>query len=191
MLARRAWRLLSNLDTLCRQVLRAKFAPNEDILKCKPKDGISYTWHSILKGIEVLNEGVIWRAGNGESVNIWNDPWIPHGNTRRSDTRRGGSLLTPVSYLIDPVSGLWDETLVKDTFWDFDAKAILKLRVSKELEDNPSWHFDERGIFSVKSTYNLAVHRRENDLGRDASGSCVGSGLENVFRWEVWRSQIK
>jgi hypothetical protein len=186
MLSRQAWRLLSNTDTLCSQVLRAKYAPNGDILKCRPKDGISYTWHSILKRIELLNEGVIWRAGNGESVNIWNDPWIPHGHTRRPVTRRDGSLLTQVSDLIDPVSGMWDETLVKGTFWDLDAQEILKLRVNHELEDNLAWHFDKRGIFSVK-----AVHRRENEFGRDASGSCVDSGLDNVFRWDkIWSLEI-
>jgi hypothetical protein len=105
MLARQAWKLLSNPDTICSQVLRARYAPNGDI-KCRPKDGIPYTWSSILKCIELLNEGVIWRAGNGESVNLWNDPWIPHGHKRRPITRRGGSLLTQVSDLIDPVSGL-------------------------------------------------------------------------------------
>jgi hypothetical protein len=38
---------------------------------------MSYTWHSILRGLEVLKEGVVWRVGDGESINAWNDPWIP------------------------------------------------------------------------------------------------------------------
>jgi hypothetical protein len=33
----------------------------------------------------------------------------------------------------------------------------------------------------VKSAYNLAVHQRENELGRDASVSCVGSGPGECF----------
>jgi hypothetical protein len=83
-----------------------------------------------LKGVDLLKEGIIWRIGNGESVNIWTDPWIPHGNTRRPTTYRGPTMLTRVADLMDPGSGSWDETLVQDTFSEFDSEAILKLRVN-------------------------------------------------------------
>ena len=83
MLARQAWRLLVSPDTLCGQVLKAKYFPNGTILQCEARDGISYTWRSILKGVDLIKEGVIRRIGNGESVNIWTDPWIQHGKTRR------------------------------------------------------------------------------------------------------------
>jgi hypothetical protein len=96
-------------------------------------------------------------------VNIWNGPWIPHGNTRRPVTIRDGSLITSVSELIDPRTGLWDEALVQDTFWEFDAKAILKLRAYQELDDRSAWHFDKKGMFSVKSAYKLTVQQRENE----------------------------
>jgi len=56
MLCRQAWRLI-NPDTLCGQVLKAKYFPQSDILRCVPKAGISYTWRSILKGAELLKEG--------------------------------------------------------------------------------------------------------------------------------------
>jgi hypothetical protein len=36
-----------------------------------------YTWRSILKGLEVLKEGLIWMIGNGSCVNIWTNPWLP------------------------------------------------------------------------------------------------------------------
>jgi hypothetical protein len=45
----------------------------------------------------------------------------------------------------------------------------------------------------MTSAYNLAMHWRENELGRDASGShkCVDSSLENVFRWDkIWSLEI-
>ena len=83
----------------------------------------------------MIKEGVIWRIGNGESVNIWTDPWIPHGKTRRPATYIEAAVLTRVVDLLDPVSGSWDETLVKDTFSEFDAEAILKLRVNLDTED--------------------------------------------------------
>jgi hypothetical protein len=48
---------------------------------------------------------------------------------------------------MDPGSGSWDETLVQDTFSEFDAEAILKLRVNQDLEDRPAWHFNKKGCF--------------------------------------------
>ena len=69
-------------------------------------------WRSILKGVKLLNEEIIWCIENSESVDIWTDPWIPLGDTRRPATYRGQTLLSKVADLIDPGSGSWDESLV-------------------------------------------------------------------------------
>jgi hypothetical protein len=122
MLARQAWHILLFPDTLRAQVLKAKYFPGKSVLEATAKRGISYTWRSILKGVQLLEEGIIWRIGDGALVNIWNDPWIPRNNTRRVVTPRGGSILCKVADLIDPITCSWDEQLVKDTFWEEDAK---------------------------------------------------------------------
>jgi hypothetical protein len=44
MLAKQAWRLLSDTDSLCARVMRAKYYPNGKILKAKMKSGSSFTW---------------------------------------------------------------------------------------------------------------------------------------------------
>lgn len=118
MLARQAWRLLVTPDSLCGRVLKAKYFPDGNILHYRPGKGISYTWRSILKGVELLNEGLIWRVGNGESINIWSDPWLSHDITRKVATPRGNSPAR-VSELIDPTTGSWDEALVRDLFLGF------------------------------------------------------------------------
>jgi hypothetical protein len=89
MLAKQGWRLLHNPDSLCGQILRAKYFPDGNILQAKVNTNLSYTWRSILKGIELIKKGMIWRVGNGRSVHIWNDPWIPRGVTRRPCSHRG------------------------------------------------------------------------------------------------------
>lgn len=108
MLARQAWRLLNNPEALCSRVLSAKYFPEGQILKAKPIRGMSYTWRSILKGIELLNEGIIWRVGNGSKINIWEDPWIPRGITRRVISRKKKNILNKVQELIDPITNTWD-----------------------------------------------------------------------------------
>jgi hypothetical protein len=59
MLAKQSWRLLHNPNSLCATVLKAKYYKNRDLLHSKPCDGMSYTWRSILKGMELL-KGIIW-----------------------------------------------------------------------------------------------------------------------------------
>jgi hypothetical protein len=44
---------------------------------------MSYTWRSTLRGVELLKEGIIWRDGTGDSMDVWRDPWLPGGSTRR------------------------------------------------------------------------------------------------------------
>jgi len=117
MLARQGWRLISNPESLCAQVLRARYFPNGDLLSVQQKPGISYSWRSIVRGVQALNKGLIWRVGDGTQINIWLDPWIPDSITRRPITPRGQTILTKVSELINPVSGEWDRELVEEIFW--------------------------------------------------------------------------
>lgn len=106
MLARQAWRLIHNPTSLCVQVLSALYYPNGSILQGSPKVGISYTLCSILKGVNLLKKGVIWRVGGGNSIDIWSDPWIPRGSTRRVITQRGKNAITKVNELLDPTIGM-------------------------------------------------------------------------------------
>jgi hypothetical protein len=91
MLARQGWRLLLNPDSLCGRLLKAKYFPECSILDASPKPDISYTWRSILRGVALLKEGLIWRVGDGTNVKIWEDPWLPIGETRRPRTGPGHS----------------------------------------------------------------------------------------------------
>ena len=47
------------------------------------------------------------------------------------------NLITDVDELINPVTGTWDEELIRDIFWEEDYKLILALPVSEGREN--SW----------------------------------------------------
>jgi hypothetical protein len=70
MLARQGWRILMNPESLCARVLKARYFPNSSILEATANQGISYSWRSILKGVRLLKEGLIWHIGDGSSANI-------------------------------------------------------------------------------------------------------------------------
>jgi hypothetical protein len=147
MLARQGWRLVQEPDLLMGRVLRAKYFPGGSILDATVSPGISYTWRNILKGIELLKEGLVWRVGDGENIMAWDDPWIPACDTRKPRCLCGQSIITKVADLIKPVTSCWDEQLVQDHFDPADAKAILSINIWDGMEDNLAWHFDQKGFF--------------------------------------------
>jgi hypothetical protein len=112
MLAKQAWRLINDPQSLCARVLGAKYYPQGDIMKARPKAGSSFTWQSTLAGLTTFKHGYIWRVGDGESIKIWDDPWIPSSLDGRIISPRGASIFTKVSELISPVMGQWDEYLI-------------------------------------------------------------------------------
>jgi hypothetical protein len=175
MLARQGWRMLMNPESLCARVLKARYFPNSSILEATPNRGISYSW-SIPKGVRLLKEGLIWRIGDGSSVNIWTDQWINRMGCRVPVTPRRQCLLTKVEELIDPITGQWDEEIIRDNFWEMDVMEILSTPVRADFEDYPAWHFDSKGVFSVKSAYKLFMNLQNKELSTSS-----GTNNENKF----------
>ena len=155
MLARQCWRLIQAPESLCAQVLWAKYFPEGDLLAAQPRNGMSYVWCSMLKGLAVLKEGIIWRIGDGSRVHIWNDPWIPRGDTRKPSTPVGDCPLGLVAELIDVELGLWNPELIAQYFHADDVPIILSIPLRSQSEDFIAWHYDNRGLFSVKSAYKV------------------------------------
>ena len=44
MLARQAWRIVMNPDSLCARLLMAKYCPDGDLMKVREGPGTSYSW---------------------------------------------------------------------------------------------------------------------------------------------------
>jgi hypothetical protein len=95
-LARQGWRLLTDPESLCAQVLRAKYFPDGQMLKVKEKPGISYSWRSIVNcarvaGVEIWPNLENWWWLPNWYIYIWVDPWIQEEVMRRPVTPRSNS----------------------------------------------------------------------------------------------------
>lgn len=77
MLAKISWRVLHNPKSVLGVVLKDKYFPNSSFLVANKQNKSSWGWKGILLGREVLNCGLRWWVGNGESIRIASDPWIP------------------------------------------------------------------------------------------------------------------
>jgi hypothetical protein len=75
-----------NPDSLCAQLLRAKYGTKGSILHAKEGLGISCFWGRIVWGLQALQKGLIWRIEDGSQIKIWKYPWIANGMSRRPIT---------------------------------------------------------------------------------------------------------
>lgn len=76
LLAKQMWRLITNEESLATQVLRARYFPRGSPLDAQKAHRPSYTWSNIFSSKDLIDNGVVWRIGNGDSVCVWSDSWI-------------------------------------------------------------------------------------------------------------------
>ncbi|KAK1650518.1 hypothetical protein QYE76_068323 [Lolium multiflorum] len=139
----------------------------------EPIVGMSYTWRSILKGNQLLKEGVIKRVGNGATINVWTDPWIPREASPYVISRRGNLIIDKASDLIDTINGGWDEELVKECMWPADVVHVLNIPLCLETNDCWAWRLDSKGQFSVQRGEQM-WRRMVFGKVRDKLLSCTG-----------------
>ena len=88
---------------------------------------MSYVWQSILAARPVLQEGSIWKVGDGPNINIVKDKKLPRSSTIKA-------LFPPTSGTMRRVCNLqlletwwWNVTLVKQLFRPEYADTILTI----------------------------------------------------------------
>lgn len=148
---------------------------------------MSYVWRSIVLGLDVLKEGIIWRIGDGSRVKIWEDPWLPSGTTRCPATHKGDSELNFVSELIDGDRLAWNHHLIKQQFQPADAEIMLSIPLREDSEDFVAWHFDNKGVFSVKSAYRAHVNMERMQAIRQEGQGSEATALKHEVFTKLWK----
>jgi hypothetical protein len=77
LLAQQGWRLIQNPDSLVARIIKEKYHPNGTFMVASLSRKPSYVWRSIWNAKSLLAEGMMWRVGNGRSIKIWGDKWLP------------------------------------------------------------------------------------------------------------------
>ncbi|CAL1393718.1 unnamed protein product [Linum trigynum] len=152
LLAKQAWRILTNKDTLWVKVLKSIYFPNSDFLNGKKGSKASWIWSSLCEEKSWMGQGLIRVIGNGKSTRIFHDPW-------RFD--RAGPLLqfdwnenATVDSWIDEVSREWKFDLLANFLSQHDLKQVAAIPIGPDsLDDFCAWRFTEQGSFTVKSAF--------------------------------------
>jgi hypothetical protein len=137
--------MLTNPESLCARVLKARYFKDSDILQASCPKGGSYTWRSIIHGRDLLKKGLIWRIGDGKSVDVWSDSWIPRASTRHPLGRRPDSSVEKVSELLLPDGQGWDELKLNEVLFESDVDDILRIPVGRAgTEDYLAWNHTKK-----------------------------------------------
>ena len=108
-----------------------------------------------MKARFVLEEDSRWAIGDGPSVSVWRDRWVPRPLTFRILTpppRSMENLL--VSDLISHENKLWRVDLLPSLFDAEEVRLISSIPLSfRGVPDRIMWHYDRTGQFSAKSAY--------------------------------------
>ena len=128
LLAKQAWRLLQNEDTLFYRIFKARFFPHCSFMKAKELVFGSYVWKSILKGREVIQIGARFQVGNGKSIKIWQHHWLPikHPPLVTSPIIESIENAT-VDCLIDENTGKWDAKMLEGILIPAEAELVKKI----------------------------------------------------------------
>ena len=197
LLAKQAWRLLHQKNSLFYRVFKARFFPNCSILEASHSSSGSYAWHSILKGRDLLLKGARWRVGSGDAISVWNDAWLPSTSHPRVESQMiPGFEEMKVSALIDPITKKWDSYLLNGLFTPEEAKLILSIPLCQNVvEDTIMWPFTPSGKYTVKSgtrflTADQATTQREEpeQENNDVWKSIWSLNVQSKVRTFLWRT---
>ena len=147
-----AWHLYTNPNTLWAQVLKAKYFSHVTLFTSPRSSRGSHVWIAFLLGAKLLLQGMRWIIEDGQTIYVWEDPWLPQGSLR--------------NYIKGPLLPNDEDCRVSllcpDHSWSFDSLNLpiphnlqsliqgIPVACRTRLDDALLWPYN-KGTYSVKS----------------------------------------
>ena len=153
----------SKKDSLCTRILRNKYKVRDDWLRRVPVKQASPIWKAIEKTKDMILKGACYLIGDGSSINVWMDSWIPWIEGFKPKPKDNSILMNPlmVCSLINQDTHEWRMDKLMELFEFESIAAIKKIRFSTtQQEDKLIWIKDEKGRFSTKAAYKVIQEQK-------------------------------
>eukprot|EP00253_Pinus_taeda_P007705 PITA_07705 len=178
--AKSGWKIINSENLWTRVVMRKYIDPTplEEWIRCPNKKGrnCSVIWKVTTEAFKVIEQGLAWRVGNGESVRIGRDPWVgcSEGFALSPDLlthldEKGIKSLNQIANMNQ--SSIWGQpwksevALVLDLIWRNEWQLFLQelRRSNVRLKDRPDslvWAHAETSLYSPKAGYNFLMKKK-------------------------------
>ena len=189
LLAKQGWRLNQNSASLTHRVFKAKYFAGCSFMEAQVGKKPFYVWQSLMATRETIEMGSRWCIGNGRTVEIWRDRWIPTSDNFKVISPKGSDgELVKVAQLIDGDTGMWKVDLIKKHFMPHEADIILGVPLSPKMpEDSLVWAWSKNGNFTVRSAYGVALKILKAENSAKESGDFSDKG-KSAGLWKlVWK----
>ena len=134
----------------------------------------------------MLKQGLIRRIGTGENTNPCNDNWLPRDGLLRPVSCLSDDPPGRVADLIDQASLCWDVEKLKAVFLPMDVEVIQKIPIyTRRQEDFWGWHYDCRGLFTVRSAYKMLISTRERREAWLQGGTTTSNMAKTEKEWST------
>uniref|UniRef100_A0A2C9VMD5 Reverse transcriptase zinc-binding domain-containing protein n=1 Tax=Manihot esculenta TaxID=3983 RepID=A0A2C9VMD5_MANES len=164
---------------------KVNYFPNCTFLEAKTNPRANYTWQSLMKAKWVIEKGAGWLIGNGETIRIWKDSWLPQQNGFWVWSIAGNFDNNAIVCELFHENRLeWNMDLIRSTFLPFEVEQVLQLPLSgKHEHDVIMWTWSKQGRFTVRLAYHFIFSSNQVDTASMSSP-------QQSFNPKVWKLNI-
>ena len=107
----------------------------------------------------VVIKGACYTIGDGASIDVWQDPWVPWVQGFIPKPKDSSSSMPhpppiKVSQLVDLNIHCWKSQIIHQLFEPIAARATLSILIpTSPKQDKLMWVSESKGSFTVKSAY--------------------------------------
>ncbi|KAM6569605.1 hypothetical protein CsatB_017590 [Cannabis sativa] len=155
-LGKQGWRLLNNENSLVSRIYKARYYPSGSYLTASLGPNPSFIWRSIYEAKDLVVSGVRKAIGDGTTVNITQDSWLPEANNPFVISDHPALEGQMVHCLFSVGQRSWDLDVIQELFGERDRQLILSIQLSDRVErDSWYWRLENSGLYTIKSAYTI------------------------------------
>lgn len=178
MLAKQAWCLINNVNSLVTNLIKARYYADTDFLDASLGANPNFMWRSIMASQEIVKQHCRRKIGNGKSTRVWQIPWLPCNENDFPTTVPHEEIRDIMFHnLMSEDYRSWDADILNDLLNERDIELIEQILIPiRNRPDSWYWSLDDKGVFTVKSCY------------RNIRGENINT--EGGFWKQLWRLKL-